>query len=117
MIQELTEEVEKKFFKALSCLKKRDPQIYDKDARFFEKEPEVDENTVKEKRKKKTEGPPLTLRDYEKNLLQNGGSMKVEDRCEGNACVVFNRVQFQLSKVQSYRSPVMLILGKNSWWF
>ncbi|XP_075216955.1 protein KRI1 homolog [Lycorma delicatula] len=75
---ELTENFEKKFFRTLSCLKKKDPQIYDKDARFFEKIPEIDDNAVKEKRKKKTE-TPFTLREYEKNLLENGGLISDED--------------------------------------
>ncbi|XP_022185529.2 protein KRI1 homolog [Nilaparvata lugens] len=70
---ELTEDVERNFFKALSSLKKKDPQIYEKDTRFFGTKPELDESFVRDKRKKKSE-IPLNVRKYETDILLNKGA-------------------------------------------
>ncbi|XP_026471244.1 protein KRI1 homolog isoform X2 [Ctenocephalides felis] len=65
--KELTEEVEKDFFRTLACLKNKDPKIYDKDVNFFSENKE--QNTKKKKTKPEK---PITLRDHERKLLLEG---------------------------------------------
>jgi len=67
----LTEEVEKSFFKTLSCLKKNDPKIYDESIKFF------DESTQSIS-KKSPHGSyetsnPIYLEEYKRNILLERG--------------------------------------------
>lgn len=72
---ELTEEIEKKFFKTLSCLKNKDPRIYDQNVRFFD---ESDSTAVKKSKEKKDK--PVFIKDYERNLLlEKGGEVSDSD--------------------------------------
>ncbi|XP_050296481.1 protein KRI1 homolog [Anthonomus grandis grandis] len=70
---ELTEEVEKEFFKTLSYLKKKDPKIYDNNVSFFK---DTTENIKKEKKVKEQ---PMYLKDYERKLLLETGGVLSED--------------------------------------
>lgn len=70
---ELTEEVEKDFFKTLSYLKQKDPKIYDNNVSFFKAKPE---NTKKEK---KLKDKPMFLKDYERKLLLEKGGILSDD--------------------------------------
>ncbi|XP_076267735.1 protein KRI1 homolog [Rhynchophorus ferrugineus] len=64
---ELTEEVEKDFFKTLSYLKKKDPKIYDNNIKFFK-----DNENINKSKKKKNES--MFIKDYERKLiLENDG--------------------------------------------
>lgn len=73
---ELTEEIEKKFFKTLSCLKNKDPRIYDQNIHFFE-ESNTAEKTRKNKEKKEK---PVFIKDYERQLLlEKGGQISDSD--------------------------------------
>ncbi|KAK9512818.1 hypothetical protein O3M35_001151 [Rhynocoris fuscipes] len=59
---------EKDFLKTLSCLKNKDPSIYDENVHFFN---ETTESTT-EKRKKKPKDSteePMYIRDYERDIL------------------------------------------------
>lgn len=70
---ELTEQVEKKFFKTLSCLKNKDPRIYDQNVRFF------DETEQQRKRIEKKD-KPVFIKDYERQLLlEKGGHISDSD--------------------------------------
>ncbi|XP_044264541.1 protein KRI1 homolog isoform X2 [Tribolium madens] len=62
---ELTDEVEKQFFKTLSCLKNKDPRIYDENVRFFDETPINRGRAPKKGHKDK----PLFINDYERELI------------------------------------------------
>lgn len=67
---ELTEEVEKDFFKTLACLKKKDPRIYDGNVNFF------NEKQASPKKEKKKKEQPMFIKDYERKLiLEKGGQL------------------------------------------
>lgn len=69
--EELTEDVEKQFFKTLSCLKAKDPRIYDQKTNFFEGKEDAKNESTKRKAKK---DQPMYIKDYERKiLLENGG--------------------------------------------
>jgi protein KRI1 len=63
---ELTEEVEKNFFKTLASLKTKDPRIYDEKVVFF------NENTGRKGDKEKKE-KKLTLADLERKVMLEKG--------------------------------------------
>ncbi|XP_069681632.1 protein KRI1 homolog [Periplaneta americana] len=66
--EQLTQQLEKDFFKTLSCLKKKDPSIYDEKVSFFSKTSSAsgDQSVTSTK---KPDGKPLFLRDYERKLI------------------------------------------------
>ncbi|XP_071455016.1 protein KRI1 homolog [Hetaerina americana] len=68
------QEFDKEFYHTLSCLKSRDPKIYDKSMKFFEN---VD--FVRKGSGNKTESKPMFLRDYERKVIQEGGILSDED--------------------------------------
>lgn len=73
MFQELTEELEKKFYKTLACLKNKDPKIYDEKVKFFD---EVSENPEDSGAKKSSKEKKLFLRDYERQMVvERGGKL------------------------------------------
>jgi len=73
--EELTEEVEKDFYKTLACLKAKDPKIYDKDATFFEsKAPDPSDSGGKSDKSKKKD-KKITIGDMERKImLEKGGT-------------------------------------------
>lgn len=77
--KELTDDVEKDFFRTLCFLKKKDPKIYDKNVRFFKEE--VSSNPMSSEIKKR-KNIPLMLRDYERNLLTGHGGTLSDDEPE-----------------------------------
>jgi protein KRI1 len=66
--EQLTQQLEKDFFKTLSCLKKKDASIYDEKVSFF-----ADINSTEPQGQnvgiKKSDKKPLFLRDYERKLI------------------------------------------------
>lgn len=71
---ELNESLEKDFFKTLSCLKNKDPSIYDKNTVFFH-----DTDDVKPPNKSKKE-KPMYINDYERKLiLEKGGKLSDDE--------------------------------------
>ena len=73
---ELTEEVERDFFKTLSYLKKKDPAIYDGTTEFFHAVSNPGPSDSKTKKEK-----PMTLKDFERKImLEKGGQFdEMED--------------------------------------
>lgn len=70
--KELTDDVEKSFFKALSCLKKDDPKIYDESVKFF------DSSATQQSIKKSTDSNnknsnPIYLEEYKRKILLERG--------------------------------------------
>lgn len=67
----MTDNVEKNFFKTLSCLKKNDPKIYDESVKFFDFSTK---QTTKEstKNSKKTSNP-IYLEEYKRKILLERG--------------------------------------------
>jgi len=68
----LTDDIEKSFFKALSCLKKNDPKIYDESVTFF------DSSSKQQSIKKLTDGNnkssnPIYLEEYKRKILLERG--------------------------------------------
>lgn len=75
---ELTEEVEKKFFKTLSYLKNKDPLIYDKNVRFFDESDVIEQQKRREKKER-----PVFIKDYERQMiLEKGGQISDSDEDE-----------------------------------
>ncbi len=79
--EELTEDVEKDFFRTLSMLKSKDPRIYDGKTTFFatgSKDDNGDVDGVVKKKEKKEK--PLTLGDLERKvMLEKGGHYEEMD--------------------------------------
>jgi len=76
--EEVNDKFEKDFFKTLSCLKNKDPRIYDKNYDFFEKTEE--DNTSNALTKKKKKEQPVYVKDYERKLiLEKGGQLSDEE--------------------------------------
>lgn len=77
--EQLTQQLEKDFFKTLSCLKKRDPCIYDEKVSFFaaanSKQQQGKNTDVKKNDKKKS----VFLRDYERTLIVEREGQLSED--------------------------------------
>ena len=72
--KELTENVEKEFFKALSLLKSKDQKIYDKEnCKFFENMSQEESSDDEEKKKKpatsKKEKKPFLMKDFEREMI------------------------------------------------
>lgn len=59
---ELTQDLEKDFFKTLSSLKNKDPKIYDEKTKFFERSSNA-------KVSKKPKEQPVYINDYERKLI------------------------------------------------
>uniref|UniRef100_A0A1A7W7S1 Protein KRI1 homolog n=1 Tax=Iconisemion striatum TaxID=60296 RepID=A0A1A7W7S1_9TELE len=60
---ELDPDVERDFYRTLSLLKKKDPKVYEKDAKFYSEEsPQID---AKPSTSKKDKVKPMYLKDYE----------------------------------------------------
>ncbi|XP_057692992.1 protein KRI1 homolog [Corythoichthys intestinalis] len=74
---ELDPEIERDFYRTLSLLKKKDPKIYQKDAKFYsEDSPNTDVKPSTSKSKVK----PMYLKDYERKvILEKEGKYEDED--------------------------------------
>jgi protein KRI1 len=76
--EQLTQQLEKDFFKTLSCLKKKDPCIYDEKISFF-----AAANSTKLQGKsadvKISDKKPIFLRDYERKLIVERDGQLSED--------------------------------------
>lgn len=82
IVQELTEDVEKSFFKTLSCLKKNDPKIYDESIKFFDL-------STRQITNKSTDvdiiySNPVYLEEYKRNILLERGP-EFDDTVETNS--------------------------------
>ncbi|XP_077591472.1 protein KRI1 homolog [Stigmatopora nigra] len=79
---ELDPEIERDFYRTLSLLKKKDPKIYEKDAKFYSKDsPDVEEQPSTSKSKVK----PMYLKDYERKvILEKEGKYEDEDSDSDN---------------------------------
>lgn len=78
--QGVTEEIEKNFLRTLSCLRKRDPKIYDSNVKFFNDEPSEanKESETGKKDIKKSKKESMSVRQYETKLLLEHGPEFVE---------------------------------------
>jgi protein KRI1 len=76
----LTDDVEKSFFKALSCLKKNDPKIYDESVNFF------DQSTRRTTKKTAVKNSnPMYLEEYKRKiLLERGPEFDDTEEVNGN---------------------------------
>ncbi|CAH1113712.1 unnamed protein product [Psylliodes chrysocephalus] len=90
---EITQAVEKDFFRTLSCLKNKDPSIYNNSVSFFN-----DSSQAKVKKKKKEK--PVFLKDYERNLiLEKGGVLSDdEEEVERPKSPTYNQEQSQIKE-------------------
>lgn len=81
----MTDDVEKSFFKTLSCLKKGDPKIYDESVKFFDLSTQ---KTIKKptENNNKTSNP-VYLEEYKRTILLEHGP-EFDDTVEiiGNSC-------------------------------
>lgn len=71
-VQELTEEVEKNFFKTLSYLKKDDPKIYDESVKFFDSS-SGQSSSVKSSQNKVKKSDSLFIEEYKRKILLEKG--------------------------------------------
>lgn len=76
---ELDPEVERDFYRTLSLLKKKDPKIYQADAKFYSEAASLDEKPSTSKKAVK----PMYLKDYERKvILEKGGKYEDDDDSE-----------------------------------
>lgn len=67
----MTDDVEKCFFKTLSCLKKGNPKIYDESVKFFDSSTQ---NTVKKPTENHNKNSdPIYLEEYKRKILLERG--------------------------------------------
>ncbi|XP_015224445.1 PREDICTED: protein KRI1 homolog [Cyprinodon variegatus] len=64
---ELDPAVERDFYRTLSLLKKRDPKIYEKDAKFYSEDASQDEETPSTSKQARVK--PMYLKDYERKVI------------------------------------------------
>ena len=69
--EELTEEVERDFFKTLASLKNKDPKIYDGKTAFFKES--KDDKSPKKSSKKDRDSGPMFLGDLERKVMTEKG--------------------------------------------
>lgn len=67
----MTDDVEKNFFKTLSCLKKNDPKIYDESVQFFESS--TQQTTNKFTNSSKKDSNSIYLEEYKRKILLEQG--------------------------------------------
>ncbi|XP_050439491.1 protein KRI1 homolog [Adelges cooleyi] len=70
--KELTEDVEKNFFKTLSCLKKNDPKIYDETVKFFDSST-IQDSSGKSNKSSTSTSNPIYLEEYKRKILLERG--------------------------------------------
>lgn len=86
----MTEDVEKSFFKALSCLKKDDPKIYDESVNFFN--PSTQQQTSSKKSSESDNNKssnPIYLEEYKRKILLERGP-EFDDTVELNGKYCLN---------------------------
>lgn len=77
--EQLTQQLEKDFFKTLSCLKKRDPCIYDEKVSFFAAANSTQQHGKNTDVKINDKKKPVFLRDYERTLIVEREGQLSED--------------------------------------
>lgn len=88
---ELDPKLDRDFYRTLSLLKKKDPKIYQKDAKFFLEELSESGSEEKPSTSKKSE-KPMFLKDYERKvILERGG--KYDDDEDGSDEEVSKQMQ------------------------
>uniref|UniRef100_A0A672FI63 Protein KRI1 homolog n=1 Tax=Salarias fasciatus TaxID=181472 RepID=A0A672FI63_SALFA len=95
---ELDPEVEKDFYRTLSLLKKKDPKIYEKDAKFYTKDEFSSEAKPSTSR---TAVKPMYLKDYERRVILEREGASVWQRAASPSYV-----QEQLELKDSFRKFV-----------
>ncbi|XP_023813767.1 low-density lipoprotein receptor isoform X1 [Oryzias latipes] len=82
---ELDPTVERDFYRILSLLKKKDPKIYEKDAKFYS-ESDTSHSDEKPSTSKKAAVKPMFLKDYERAvILEKEGSASFQ--CNNSICI------------------------------
>ncbi|KAE9535076.1 hypothetical protein AGLY_008368 [Aphis glycines] len=114
--KELTDDVEKSFFKALSCLKKDDPKIYDESVKFF------DSSAAHQNIKKSTDGQdkssnPIYLEEYKRKILLERGP-EFDDTKEMNDVLKKEKVRMSspsyVEEQQAIKESFNFALNDNS---
>nr|CAB3260077.1 protein KRI1 homolog [Phallusia mammillata] len=76
----INKKLEADFFKTIACLKRKDPVIYNKDAKFFADIP-VSSNSGDEDTTEEASTKPVLLKDYERDIfLKHKGVYKSEEQ-------------------------------------
>lgn len=78
----MTDDVEKSFFKTLSCLKKGDPKIYDETVQFFNSSSQPTAKKPTDIKNIKSSNP-IYLEEYKRNILLERGP-EFDDSVETN---------------------------------
>ncbi|KAF0750345.1 protein KRI1, partial [Aphis craccivora] len=114
--KELTDDVEKSFFKALSCLKKDDPKIYDESVKFF------DSSAAQQNIRKSTDGQdkssnPIYLEEYKRKILLERGP-EFDDTKEMNDVLKKEKVRMSspsyVEEQQAIKESFNFALNDNS---
>lgn len=88
---ELDPKLDRDFYRTLSLLKKKDPKIYQTDAKFYSEESSESGDEEKPSTSKKSE-KPMFLKDYERKvILERGG--KYDDEEEDSDEEISNKMQ------------------------
>lgn len=92
--QDESELFEKDFFKTLSCLKNKDPRIYDENFEFFQKQNEKESNLNKPKKKKEK---PMFIKDFERQIiLEKGGQISDDEENNQPETLTYTQEQQEL---------------------
>lgn len=79
---ELDPKLDRDFYRTLSLLKKKDPKIYQKDAKFYTEETSGSGSDEQPSTSKKSE-KPMFLKDYERKvILERGGKYEDDDSAD-----------------------------------
>uniref|UniRef100_A0A5S6QZ47 Protein KRI1 homolog n=1 Tax=Trichuris muris TaxID=70415 RepID=A0A5S6QZ47_TRIMR len=101
--EEISPEMEKSFFKALSALKGRDPKIYDPNVAFFKKgEDEDPSQSSKGKGDKKR--PVMLLRDFERERILRGKFSESDEEAEQGSRQKMTYVEEQKQIIDSFQN-------------
>lgn len=81
------------FLKTLASLKSKDPSIYDKNIKFFKNEESGDETEQNDESKinktKEKKSKPVTLKDYERNIILEKGGKFIDGKYMRNSNQLF----------------------------
>lgn len=81
---EFDPKLERDFYRTLSLLKKKDPKIYQKDAKFYREEASSSGSDEKPSTSKKAE-KPMFLKDYERKVILERGGKYEDDEDDSEA--------------------------------